>query len=220
MTRALETSPGPAPPGQGEPRGPDGEALSRRRLRRSIGVTLLSGMSVSVLLVSAIYTDTASIPTNTFTIGTLDISSSPTTAVITSSGLSPGSSTTAALVVTNAGTLALRYSIRSTTDENVLAAELDLTIKTGVSACTNGGFSSTGTVIYGPGDFGNTTGLVLVGNTTPGQQSDERTLPGGSNASETLCLQVTLPSSATVAVQGITSTATIALIAEQTANNP
>jgi hypothetical protein len=196
----------------------DANRQSLRRLRRSILVALLSGGSVSVLLVSALYTDVTSIPTNTFTIGTLDISSSPTSAAITATGMSPGTTTVSSLQVLNSGSLALRYAIRSTTTENTLAGQLDLTVKSGVSSCTTSGFGSSGTVIYGPGDLGNTTGLALVGSSTQGAQAGDRTLAASAN--ETLCLQVSLPSYAGTTSQNSSTTATIDLIAEQTTNNP
>jgi hypothetical protein len=190
---------------------------SVRRLRRSILVTLLSGASVSVLVVSALYTDTTSIPTNTFSIGTLDISSTPTSAVLTSSSLRPGGTVVGSLQVNNAGSLTLRYAIRSTTTENVLAAAIDLTVKSGVTSCTTSGFASTGTVIYGPGDLGSTTGMALVGSSVQGAQAGDRTLAGGAN--ETLCLQASLPTYVNPTAQNTTTTATFDLVAEQTANN-
>jgi hypothetical protein len=196
----------------------DADRQSLRRLRRSILVVLLSGGSVSVLLVSALYTDVTSIPANTFTIGTLDISSSPTSAAITAASMSLGTTTVSSLQVLNSGSLALRYAIRSTTTENVLASQLDLTVKSGVSSCTTSGFGSSGTVLYGPGDLGSTTGLALVGSSVQGAQAGDRTLAAAAN--ETLCLQVSLPSNAGPISQNLSTTATIDLIAEQTTNNP
>lgn len=189
----------------------------RRRLRRSLAIVMMSGTSVAVLLTSALYSDSASVGSNTFAIGTLDISSSPTTAVLTASNMIAGDATTASLQVNNAGTLALRYYASSTTTENVLAAQLDLTVKSGVSSCTTANFGLSGTVLYGPADLGSTTGVTLFGDATQGAQAGDRALAAAAN--ETLCLQVKLPVTAGTNFQGLTTTATFALVSEQTANN-
>jgi hypothetical protein len=137
--------------------------------------------------------------------------------VLTSSSLRPGGTIVAALQVLNSGSLSLRYAIRSTTTENALAAAIDLTVKSGVTSCTTSGFASTGTVIYGPGDLGSTTGTALVGSSAQGSQAGDRVLAASTN--ETLCLQASLPTYANPSVQNATTTATIDLVAEQTANN-
>jgi len=186
---------------------------------------ILATLAVVSLLASfavfgsfAIFTDTASVPNNTFTVGTLDISTNPATALVTFSGMAPGDQVTNPITVTNAGTLQLRYAVTSTTTENVLAAQLDLTIKTGVTTCTNGGFGASGTVIYGPGDLGSVAGTNVIGDPAQGGQSGDRTLNASGN--ETLCFNVTLPSSTGNSFQGLNTTATLAFQAEQTTNNP
>jgi hypothetical protein len=186
------------------------DRADRRRLRRSILTAALSGVSALILLAAALYTDTAS--------NGLDVNSSPTTVALTTTNMVGGSSVTGTLQVLNSGSLAMRYAIKSTTTENVLADQLDLTIKSGVSTCNTANFGLSGSVLYGPDDLGKTTGLNLVGDPAQGAQSGDRTLAG--NANETLCLQVKLPVATGATYQGRTTTATIALIAEQTANNP
>jgi hypothetical protein len=166
----------------------------------------------------AIFTDTQSVPNNTFSTGTVDISTNPTTALVTFSGMAPGDQVTNPITVSNAGSLELRYAVTSTTTENVLAAQLDLTIKTGVTTCTNAGFGASGTVIYGPGDVGSTTGTNVIGNPAQGPDTGDRTLSGSSN--EILCFNVKLPLSTGNSYQSLTTTATLAFQAEQTANNP
>ena len=172
-------------------------------------------LSISVL---ALFTDTASVPGNTFSTGTVDITTSPTTALVTFSAMAPGDQVTAPVTVTNAGTLQLRYAVTSTTTEDVLAAELDLTIKSGVTTCTNGGFGADGTVVYAAADLGSTTGINVVGDPAQGAQAGDRTL--NASANEILCFNVSLPTSATNAAQGLTTTATFAFEAEQTSSNP
>jgi len=166
----------------------------------------------------AIFTDTQSVPNNVFSTGTVDVSTNPTTALVTFSGMAPGDQVTNPITVSNAGTLQLRYAVTSTTTENVLAGQLDLTIKTGVTTCTNGGFDTDGTVIYGPADLGSTAGTNVIGNPAQGADAGDRTL--NASANEILCLNVELPSSTNNTYQGLTTTATLNFQAEQTSSNP
>ena len=168
----------------------------------------------------AVFTDTASVGGNTFTTGTILISTTPTSALVTFSDMAPGDSVqpSAGIVVSNDGTLALRYAITSTTTEDVLAAALDLTIReidVTVPATPCDDFD--GAVIYTTGDLGSTGGIDVVGNPAQGDQGTDRTL--AASATETLCFRVELPLSAT-GPEGVTTTATFAFQAEQTVNNP
>jgi predicted ribosomally synthesized peptide with SipW-like signal peptide len=189
-------------------------------LRKMILSVLLVGAIFGAAAVgsNAIFTDTASVPANAFTTGSLDISTSPTSAFITFSNMLPGDVVTAPLTVSNGGNVQLRYAVTSTTTENTLAAQLDLTIKSGVTTCTNGGFGTDGTVLYGPADLGSTTGVNVIGNPAQGSHSGDRTLNAAAN--EVLCFQVSLPSSTNNTFQGLSSTATFTFNAEQVANNP
>ena len=95
----------------------------------------------------SIFTSTASVPSNAFTTGTVDISTSPTTALVTYSNMAPGDKVTQPLAVSNAGSLELRYAVTSlatNTDGKGLRSQLDLTIKSGVTTCTNAGLTPTG----------------------------------------------------------------------------
>ncbi len=169
------------------------------------------------LMTGSTFTDTQSVASNTFVTGTLDISGSATSTLITFNNMSPGDKVTNPSTVNNNGSLELRYAVKSTTTENTLAAQLDMIIKTGVTACTNAGFYTDGTVLYGVGDLGSSTGINLIGNPAQGAHSGDRILAASS--SEVLCFQVSLPSSTSDAFQGLTTTATLDLIAEQTTNN-
>lgn len=181
------------------------------------GVVLAAFATVLTVSVQALFTDTQSVPTNTFTTGTIDISTSPTNTLVTLTAMAPGDEVTNPITVSNDGTLDLRYAITAATTENVLAGELDLTIKTGVTTCTNGGFDTDGTVIYGAADVGNTTPINVVGDPTTGADAGDRALTASNN--EILCFNVELPIAATNASQGLTTTATFSFEAEQTKNN-
>ena len=187
-----------------------------KKLLLSIAVFAVAA-SVLALGSNAVFTSTASNDANTFTTGTVVISTSPATAFITYSGMAPGDKVTSALTVSNAGTLQLRYAVTSTTTENTLAAQLDLTIKSGVTTCTNGGFGVDGTVVYATGDLGSTTGVNVIGNPAQGAQAGDR--PLAASANEVLCFNVSLPLSTGNTFQGLTTTATFAFQAEQTTNN-
>ena len=194
--------------------------LSRRHLSRILFVLLVVGVVAASLGVAsnAIWTDSQDVDANVFSTGTIDISTNPTTALVTFSGMAPGDEVTNDITVTNAGSLELRYAVTSDTTEDTLAAQLDLTIKTGVTTCTNVGFGVDGTVIYGPGDLGSTTGTDVIGDPTQGADTGDRTL--AASADEDLCFNVELPSATGNSFQGLTTTATFAFAAEQTANNP
>src|SRR5204863_8505364 len=136
------------------------------------------------------------------------------------SGIMPGDSVGPnALVVSNDGSAELRYAISSAatnTDSLALKDALTLTVKT-IDATTPGTPCNDfdGTQLYS-GDLDSTNGK-LVGDSTQGAQTGDRTLAGG--ASETLCFKVVFPSSAT-SPAGAATTATFTFSAEQTATNP
>src|SRR3989304_5803019 len=100
--------------------------MTKRILYTLLAIGLLS--LLAGLAGFAVFTDTASVGGNAFTTGTVDITTSPTTALVTFSNMAPGDSVTNGITVTNAGSLALRYAITTTTTENTLAAQLDQTI--------------------------------------------------------------------------------------------
>ena len=194
--------------------------LSRRHLSRILFVLLVVGVVAASLGVAsnAIWTDSQDVDANVFSTGTIDISTDPTTALVTFSNMAPGDEVTNDITVTNAGSLELRYAVTSDTTEDTLAAQLDLTIKTGVTTCTNVGFGVDGTIIYGPGNLGSTTGTDVIGDPTQGADTGDRTL--AASADEDLCFNVELPSATGNSFQGLTTTATFAFAAEQIANNP
>jgi len=189
-------------------------------LSRILLVLLVVGVVAASLGVAsnAIWTDSQDVDANVFSTGTIDISTDPTTALVTFSNMAPGDEVTNDITVTNAGSLELRYAVTSDTTEDTLAAQLDLTIKTGVTTCTNVGFGVDGTVIYGPGDLGSTTGTDVIGDPTQGADTGDRTL--AASADEDLCFNVELPLATGNSFQGLNTTATFTFAAEQTANNP
>ncbi len=190
-------------------------------LRKIIATAVMVSVfaAFAVLGTTALFTDTQSVGSNSFTTGTIDISTSPVSALVTYSGMTPGDTTTQSIVVSNAGTLQLRYAIGSTAtnaDSKGLKDQLTLTIKT-IDVTTPGTPCDDfdGTQLY-TGDLDSTAGK-LVGDSATGADLGDRTL--AASATETLCFRVTLPSGTGNAFQGATTTATFTFDAEQTANN-
>lgn len=184
------------------------------------GILFVGVLATLVRGTAAIFTDTAVVGANTFTTGTVDIATSPTSALVTYSTMAPGDKVTNPLTVSNNGSLQLRYAIVSqadNTDAKALRDVLTQTIKSGVTTCTNGGFATDGTQLF-TGGVGTDTELALVGDKTQGSQAGDRTLNNGAN--EVLCFQVSLPSATGNAYQGATSTITYTFYAEQTSSNP
>jgi spore coat-associated protein N len=183
-------------------------------------IVLLSGLAAFGTL--SVFTDTASVPDNAFDTGTVDISTSPASALVTFSNMAPGDKVTAPITVSNDGSLQLRYAVASVaddTDNKHLRTQLDLTIKELVTTCTNAGFDSDGSVVYGPADLGgDSPGINVIGDPTQGEDTGDRVLDASD--SEVLCFQVVLPSSTGNAYQDATTTATFTFYAEQTTNNP
>lgn len=198
-------------------------AQPKRNRRKLIAAGLGGLIAITLATVSvtslALFTDQEQIPANTFTAGTIDLTTDVTTALVTynSPVMAPGDQDTAELVVGNAGNLDLRYSLSSVTTEDVLAGELVLTIKSGVTTCDDANWATDGTQLY-QGDLGAVAGVALFGDNTAGDDTGDRALAASAN--ETLCFNVTLPLAATNASQGVTSTATFTFDSEQTRNNP
>jgi hypothetical protein len=190
----------------------------RRRLVMGLVVLAVALAGLTSLVTGAFFTDSQSVTGNTFSTGTVKLGVTPATAAVTFSGMAPGDVVTAPITVQNTGTLSERYSVLSTTTENVLAGQLALQLKSGVTTCTTAGFAATGTSLYGAAALGSTTGTKVLGDAAQGAQAGDRTLAAG--ASEVLCAQVTLPTATGNTFQNLTTTATLKFDGEQTTNNP
>lgn len=185
------------------------------------GVLAIGVLSVGVQLSSqALFTDTESVGSNSFATGTLDISTAPASAVFNVGDMAPGDSAVDDILLTNGGSLALRYAVTSTTTENTLAAQLDLTIWDETEESVVDGTCDTtapATKLYNSADLGSTSGLDVVGDPTQGADSGDQAL--AASAAQRLCFLVELPLSTSNSFQGLTTNATFAFQAEQTANN-
>lgn len=188
-----------------------------RLLAMVAGALVIVSVSAGAMSL-ALFTDSQAVGANTFSTGTVDISTTPTTALVTFSNMAPGDAVTAPITVSNDGTLALRYAVSSVAtnaDTKGLKDQLALTIKSGVTTCTNAAYAATGTVLY-TGDVDSTVGK-LVGDATAGADSGDRAIAASAN--EVLCFNVSLPPATGNAFQAATTTATFTFDAEQTKNN-
>ena len=83
-------------------------------LRKSLILLIAAGLlALFIGAGSAIFTSQAAVAANTFTTGTLAISTNPTSALVTFSNMAPGDQVTAPLSVSNTGSLDLRYAMTS-----------------------------------------------------------------------------------------------------------
>lgn len=201
-----------------------------RRILISVGVVLVAATGVGALVSSALLTDSDTVTGNTFNASAVSLSLDKSSALVsfTSPAMVPGDKITSPLLVTNDGTASLRYSMTSVTDAtdaNRLAAQLLLRVRSGVTTCTSAGFDVDGTDVYGTSVSttnilgSNPGGVNVIGNPSVGQQSGDRVLPPTSSNSETLCFQVSMPSSVTTPAYS-TTTAVFTFNSEQTLNNP
>jgi len=189
--------------------------------KRTRHLLLVATLALSMATVGAgtytlaLFTNTDASTGNAFTVGTLVIGVSPTSALITFPGMVPGDVVTGTLTVTDSGNTTLRYAMTTAatnTDTKALRDQMTLVIKTkdtNTAGCTN----FNGTQLYS-----GSLASGAVGDPAVGSQAGDRTLAGG--ASEVLCFRATLPGSTTSAFQGATTTATFTFNAEQTLNNP
>jgi predicted ribosomally synthesized peptide with SipW-like signal peptide len=174
-----------------------------------IGLLLLGSLaSLGAGLSSlAVWTDTET-TSSSFTTGTVDLVTSPAT-ILNVTGIAPGQSGSAALTVTNNGTLALRYAMTSAStnaDGKALRGQLNLTVAPG--PCPGG------TALFGPAALNG----AAFGNPAQGADTGDRALAAGG--AETLCFAWDLPSNTADSFQGSTTSTTFTFAAEQTVANP
>jgi hypothetical protein len=184
-------------------------------LRRTLVGLVAIGILASFMGIGgfSLFTDTADNGSNAFTSGSVEISTSPASAFLTMSNMAPLDSVTAELIVTNDGTLPMRYSMTTaTTDDGTppLDDTLTLVIRELGTNCT----TFDGSLVYG--GTGETLADGFIGDPTPGGDTGDRPLNAGAH--EHLCFKVTLPD--VTGPMSAETTATFTFDAEQTTNNP
>ena len=182
--------------------------LDGRALRALLSLGMVVGLGTTGTY--AYWTDTATVTGTAISAGTIDLKvnrgagdqdniSDYTTMNV--STMVPGNSTAGTIVVKNNGTAPLRYYVNASgtnTDTKGLAAALDIKV-TGDAATGGSGTAKTcpGTALSTATGFG---ANMLGSAATP------RLLAAG--ASETLCIQATLPTNASTTLQGATTNVT------------
>ena len=202
--------------------------LTAHKKLLALGLTTVTAGSLAIgtMFSGAWFTDQQT-DQSTFTTGTISLDPTKIAAMdLTTSAMMPGDTKTSSVEVKDTGTAQLRYAVSQTStnaDAKDLRSQLLLVIKTedtgtGNTFAEDGNYcdDGTGTSLRASAAIGASGNLV--GNPTQGAQTGDRTLNAG--ATEVLCFYASLPTSATNAVQGATTTTTFTFDAEQTANNP
>ena len=206
-------------------------SLAGGTIGRLVASGLILGMGVATVVTTAtgaLFTDIQSVGANTFTTGTVDISTSPTSSLITNVTMAPGDEVNNPITVTNAGSLALRYAVQRTatnTDTKALRDELRVRIGLkGGAGCDFPYYTAAGAATGLTDDTELYEGLGLpgtatntVGDAASGAQAGDRSLAASAN--EDLCFSVVLPSGTGNAHQNATTIATFDFVSEQTKNN-
>lgn len=191
-------------------------APARKQSRRgglAVAVLALAALSVGSLgMTIALFTDTET-DDSTLDTGTIILDAAKIDALdLTTTNMLPGDDIISAVEVENDGTGELRYDLTSsavdTSSPNGAALYSALTVEVReIDVDTVGCGSFDGAVIQAVEILGATNDLSL-----------DRVL--ASAASETLCIQVVLPSGTDNTFQDASSVVTFSFAAEQTANNP
>ncbi len=205
-----------------EYRGADGTPEDRERKRRllaAIGIAGLSLVTIGTLTTGALFSDSQDLGANSFTTGTVAIGLNPVSALFSVANMAPGDSVSKPLLVTNTGTLGLRYAttaVATDADGKALRTQLNFTVHSGVTAanCTAGNTVG-GTVLFGPGAVGAASNIF--GSVATGAQPGDQTIIAGAN--QQLCFVADLPLATGNAFQNAATTVTFTFAAEQTKNN-
>ena len=186
-------------------------------------------LAISVSVVTdALFADTQSVGSNSFVTGTVDISTTPVSALLSLNPMAPGDEVNNPITVNNAGSLQLRYAIqRSADDPDAKALRDVLRLRIGLKvgpSCDFPYYTTAGTVTTLTDDSQLFEGLGFpsvaadtVGNAAQGANPGDRVLAPSS--SEALCFAVILPLATTNAYQAAATTAAFEFVSEQTANN-
>ena len=140
----------------------------RRRLAALLALAVASGSLGAGALSLAIFTDSQAVSGNAFSTGTIVLGATRPRALLSASGLMPGSSVSGTLVVSNAGTGALRYAMTSSStnaDGKNLRDQLTVAVRTLGSGCP----AFDGTSLYS-----GALSAAAIGNPAQGAQAGDR----------------------------------------------
>ena len=215
----------------------------RRRLVSTFVIVALAVVGITSLTTSALFTDNETIVGGAITTGTVDLTTSGVlTFGVPAAGLAPGDAAFATVKVTNAGSLAYRYAVRyqatdvdrtpgtvtstlpaGTASTALLSTQLTLTsyvLGTGtgtVAACDRVGTGGGPVLASVPAPLATGALTEFIGKVQQGDQPGDQTLT--SQADQTLCFRIDLPTTTTSDYQDTSTTITLQFDAEQTVNN-
>ena len=157
----------------------------RRALVAPIALVVAAAASLAALSSGAWFTDTESVPNNTFSTGTVDLRADPANSAMYIDHMAPGDKVVAPLSLYNDGSVALEWLVTASATGD-LAPALQTTIKTGVTSCDEAGFDADGV------DLGSADTTVIT-DTPFGDMQD----PIASMGRTDICIQVELPGEGT-----------------------
>ena len=182
----------------------------RARAALGLGAVLLVGVNGTY----ALWSDTVPVSGVTISAGLLDLKvntldSVPTYTDLSLSGMVPGNTVAGVLTVRNAGTIPLTYyATAAATNADGKGLGAALVVKVTADAAVTGSAPArtcAGATLA-------QTGTTFAGNLV-GVPATQRSLAAG--ASETLCIQATLPTTAASSLQGATTNVSLAFNASQ-----
>ncbi len=182
----------------------------------ALGLTSLAvvALAAGTMISMALFTDDAVVDDNTFSTGTIVLTTNPTTALFTVPNMMPGDNSYGQLTVSNTGTGQLRYSMTSSsTDPDGKALADAVTLEVRVKAAGTCAADFTGAVVMAQDALAD----AAFGDSTAGDDTGDRVLNASSN--EVLCFKASLPGSTDDSYQGADTVTTFTFDAEQTANN-
>lgn len=202
---------------------PPEDRARRRRLGAAAAIAVLAFVGIGQLATGALYTDTTSGATNSFTSGTVNITAANPIAVLPASNMAPGDTAFGSITVTNGGSLQYRYAVTGSadnTDGKDLRSQLLVSVYVLPAASCNAAGVVGQTPLGGPAAVTATApaSQAVFGDVAQGQQTGDQVMAAG--ATQTLCAQASLPLATPNAYQGSATTLTFTFAAEQTANNP
>jgi hypothetical protein len=200
--------------------------MTTRKQRSARTATLVAALALaavglgtaSALPSTARFTDaesTAGAPVSSGSVSLEPSAGAGTGTWLGSVNLAPGETAYQGLLVTNAGSLRLQYSVSATSADALAAAlEVDVRALPAATACTSATYSTGSAASSATAPFGTSAGVDLVGDPAAGAQPGDRELAAG--AAERLCLKVTFPTGTGLgrAANGTSAAATIEIRAE------
>ncbi|WP_165372758.1 TasA family protein [Pengzhenrongella frigida] len=205
-----------------QPAGPTGhDRARRRRLVMSAATVGLAVIGLTSLTTSALFTDNESAVGGGFTTGSVNVTLTPAADFLKIGNMAPGDTEFRSITVNNPGSLGYRYAVtKAWTDSNAgypLSAVLQIATFVLPTGGTCDAASAVPAAQIRPLGAISADGATLIGDPATGAHAGDRPILAG--AGELLCFQITLPISVGNEYQSSTSTVSVQVVAEQTANN-